>query len=350
MNNVFISYRSEIGYVADRISERIARKFGKRNVFKYVDSTKPGQDFRGQIREALARCEVLLVIIGRGWLTRLDAEGRTRLDDARDFVRIEVEAALERKIPIIPLLVDGSTVPADDELPASMKGLSYQTGIPVRPDPDFDGDMERLLAALDDIRRRPSATGKLVGPAVAVAGVLGVIVAVATAGRFLPRPDPVPIVIDKKVDPSKSSPPERFEKYQFVFDTTTDDKEGGHLTIIFSSSKSGEFCTVPLPGEAWGKHTHTVKEGDVKDIADRLGVDVPEGALNARLILTDGPGVNIGWNFNVQLALFTNRGRHFIFSQADARLDTTGRGEPRSSECPVPYTGITDAKGNYLSH
>jgi hypothetical protein len=125
-------------------------------------------------------------------------------------------------------------------------------------------------------------------------------------------------------------PAERFVKYELTFDTTNDDKEGGHETITFSSTK-GAFLNIELPGEGWGPRSRTVRSGD-------CNVEVPTGDLTCILRLTDGPEVNIGWNFNVSFDLVTDRGRHFVFSKGGLRLDTTGPGKSRSSERPVPFT------------
>lgn len=78
--------------------------------------------------------------------------GMRRLDDPDDFVRMEIEAAIERDIPIIPLLVNNATMPTGEDLPPSLRPLTYRNGMPVRPDPDFRLDMERLIAALPKAR------------------------------------------------------------------------------------------------------------------------------------------------------------------------------------------------------
>ena len=75
-----------------------------------------------------------------------------RIDDPLDFVRMEIEAAIERDIPIIPLLVNNATMPTAEDLPPSLRPLACRNGMPVRPDPDFRHDMERLIAALLETR------------------------------------------------------------------------------------------------------------------------------------------------------------------------------------------------------
>lgn len=94
---------------------------------------------------------MLLAIIGDRWLEASDASGNRRLDDPADFVRVEIESALFRGIPVIPIVVRGVRMPVESELPAALKRLVFMNGIPVRPDPDFHRDMDRLISALRNI-------------------------------------------------------------------------------------------------------------------------------------------------------------------------------------------------------
>src|SRR5208337_4093923 len=147
--NVFISYRrKDSQYIADRIYDWLVPEFGPDNVFKDVDAIPLGRDFRRILQDAVARCDVLLVVIGPRWLGETDAAGRRRVDNPGDWVRIEIETALERDIPVIPLLVDGASFPRGEDLPPSLQVLVYRHGTPVRPDPDFRPDMGRVIKAL----------------------------------------------------------------------------------------------------------------------------------------------------------------------------------------------------------
>ena len=140
--NVFISYRrKDAQYIAGSIYYWLEHEFGPDHLFKDVDTIPPGRDFRRILQDAVTRCDVLLVVIGPRWLGETDVAGRRRVDDPEDWVRIEIETALERSIPVIPLLVDEASFPRGEDLPPSLQGLVYRNGIPVRPDPDFRHDM-----------------------------------------------------------------------------------------------------------------------------------------------------------------------------------------------------------------
>ena len=167
--NVFLSYRRDDShYTTDRIYDWLVRARGRHDVFKDVDSIPLGRNFHQAIRDAVGRCDVLLAVIGPGWLTAAKAPGMRRIDDPDDFVRMEIEAAIERDIPIVPLLVNNATMPTAEDLPPSLRPLAYRNGMPVRPDPDFRHDMERLIAALPKMTpyptRSPSAAGCWAAP------------------------------------------------------------------------------------------------------------------------------------------------------------------------------------------
>ena len=148
--HIFVSYRrSDSADIAGRIYDRLIGKFGKNPIFKDVDSIPLGLDFKEYLEQKVGECDVLLAIIGGTWLEASDGNGNKRLDDPGDFVRIEIQSALERNIPVIPLLVQGAQMPNDDHLPTSLRQLVYRNGIPIRPDPDFHRDMDRLIAGLE---------------------------------------------------------------------------------------------------------------------------------------------------------------------------------------------------------
>jgi hypothetical protein len=145
---IFISYRrDDTSDVTGRIYDRLIQHFGKESVFKDVDSIPLGIDFRQHLGDSVGRCDVLLTIIGRQWSA--GEVGKRRLDDVRDFVRIELEAALRRGIPVVPVLVQGSSLPSGADLPETLQSLVYRNGMPVRPDPDFHQDMDKLIRGIE---------------------------------------------------------------------------------------------------------------------------------------------------------------------------------------------------------
>lgn len=151
-SKIFISYRrSDSADVSGRIYDRLVNRFGKNLVFKDVDSIPLGLDFKEYLDKKVGECEVLLAIIGDHWLNASDGSGARRLDDASDFVRIEIESALDRNIPVIPLLVRNATMPREESLPYSLRKLVFRNGIPIRSDPDFHRDMDRLIKALENL-------------------------------------------------------------------------------------------------------------------------------------------------------------------------------------------------------
>jgi formylglycine-generating enzyme required for sulfatase activity/serine/threonine protein kinase len=159
--NVFVSYRREDSlYQSGRLFDRLVAHFGSERVFRDIDSIPLGEDFREVLTERVAGCDAFLAVIGDTWLSVTGKRGIRRLDDPGDFVRIEIEAALSRRIPVIPVLVGRSSVPQAEELPEDLRALSFRNGLPVRPDPDFHNDMDRLIRGIEDgvsaLRARPA--------------------------------------------------------------------------------------------------------------------------------------------------------------------------------------------------
>ncbi|MBV8858424.1 MAG: toll/interleukin-1 receptor domain-containing protein [Acidobacteria bacterium] len=149
---IFISYRREdTADITGRIYDRLTYKYGAPAVFKDVDSIPPGSDFRKYLDSKIKECAVVLVVVGDGWLKKDPATGATRLENPHDFVRIEIESALKREIPVIPLLVEGASWPPQEKLPEGMQEFVYRQARVVGHDPDFRLHMEALIADLERI-------------------------------------------------------------------------------------------------------------------------------------------------------------------------------------------------------
>ena len=147
---VFISYRrvDSAGY-SGRVMDRLDRELGRDLVFMDVDAIPLGTNFSKVLHEEVAKCGVLLAVIGPNWLDARDEHGSRRLDNSNDFVRIEIAAALQRSIPVIPLLLDGARIPKADELPEDLKELALRNGMEIRH-ASFQDDMNRLIRGLKE--------------------------------------------------------------------------------------------------------------------------------------------------------------------------------------------------------
>ncbi|RPI95823.1 MAG: TIR domain-containing protein, partial [Chloroflexi bacterium] len=174
MPRIFISYRrADSRPITGRIHEHLVRAFGDASVFMDVSDIPAGIDYKAYLAQQLEACDVALIVIGDKWLSVTDADGRRRLDNPEDVVRHEVQAALERpSMRVIPVLVNGASMPNPDDLPEPLRQLHYRNAALVRDDPDFTIDMQRLIRQIGRPRNR---WRWLVGGAAAVAAILIVI-------------------------------------------------------------------------------------------------------------------------------------------------------------------------------
>jgi hypothetical protein len=159
LGRVFISYRrQETSGLAGRLYDRLAALLGDDQVFMDVDTIALGVDFAEVITQAVSSCEVLLAVIGPHWTTATDEEGQRRLEDPDDIVRMELAAALERDIRVIPVLVDGAQMPRRQQLPDVLAGLARRNAVRVRHE-SFRSDADRLVAEIEPILRPGAAPG-----------------------------------------------------------------------------------------------------------------------------------------------------------------------------------------------
>ena len=146
---IFISYRrQDSAYPAGWLYDRLAERFGADQIFKDVDSIELGDDFVETITNAVGSCDILLALIGQQWLDIASSDGARRLDDPDDFVRLEIEAALERKVLLIPILVDGALMPRGDRLPPSIAPMVRRQALELSPN-RFRADTEGLLGVME---------------------------------------------------------------------------------------------------------------------------------------------------------------------------------------------------------
>jgi len=194
MPGIFISYRRDdaAGW-AGRLSADLRSGLHGTPVFMDIDAIPPGVPWDDYIAQAVGSCDVLIALIGPHWLTVTDKAGRRRLDDPADLTRLEILAALQRNIRVIPALVGGAEMPAADELPDALKPLGRRQAYELA-DHRWNEDCARLVQVLKPIvHARTSVARRLVVGA-------GLLLALLAAGAGVklwldtptPRPTPEP--------------------------------------------------------------------------------------------------------------------------------------------------------------
>lgn len=149
-DGIFISYRrQDEPNFAGRLADRLSNTFGKDNVFIDVDSIGPGVDFEAELERSLSRCKVLIAIIGTEWL-RANADGQHRINDRSDYVHIEIARALSRGIRIIPIRVEGASMPDRSALHPSLAPLATRNAMDMSH-ARFNIDYPTLVATLKSI-------------------------------------------------------------------------------------------------------------------------------------------------------------------------------------------------------
>lgn len=147
---VFLSYRrGDTAGHAGRLRDRLVENLGLGSVFMDVEDIPPGSYFERVLVQRIRDAESVLVVIGRDWLHASDAVGKRRLDDAQDFVRREVEMALEQNKRVIPILVGGAAMPTEADLPPSLCRLAGLNAV-VLSDTHFNRDADALADVLDE--------------------------------------------------------------------------------------------------------------------------------------------------------------------------------------------------------
>jgi hypothetical protein len=149
MPSIFIAYRrGDTGWITGRVFDRLQAHFGKFSVFMDVETIPPGLDFRKHIASTLERCKVVVAIVGPQWIGA-NGQEPPRIFDEDDWVRIEIETALNKGLPIIPVCVDQTPMPKAHDLPASLQPFSFLQASPVDSRRNFGVDTKRLIRAIE---------------------------------------------------------------------------------------------------------------------------------------------------------------------------------------------------------
>jgi hypothetical protein len=185
--HIFISYRRDdsAGYTR-AIYDHLVKRFSKARVFMDVDTIEPGLPFDEAINQAVGRCEILIAMIGKRWMEERPGAD-PRINDAKDFVRLEIAAALSRNIRVIPVLLDGAVMPTEEALPEPLRALARRNAIEIS-NSRFDADVARLVEVVGKVLGETNVANRqeglrsarpllywLVGGFIAVAIVYGVV-------------------------------------------------------------------------------------------------------------------------------------------------------------------------------
>ena len=243
MGAVFISYRrADSEGQARALSLELVKLLGRESLFMDVDSIALGRDFRQVLQERLQGCDVMLVLIGPRWLDATDAKGNRLLENPRDFVRQEIAAALKRNILVIPVLLQGTPIPAHERLPDDIKDLSYRNGFELGHS-TWESDVKEMVKrlGLDQKTTTPGASSpeaeappRPFGPPVAMKrrGVIAATAAVMIAGGAA-----LVFYLYSKADQSQ-------QPQTSVTDTATTQIQPGTVTPL---GGGGSVMSKPLP-------------------------------------------------------------------------------------------------------
>jgi HEAT repeat protein len=164
MPRIFLSYRrDDTGYVARMLAEKLSAEFGPDAIFMDIDNIPFGADFRQYIVSAVHGSHVLLALIGDNWLAAVNPDGSRRLDDPSDYVRIEISSAIQRGIPVIPVLAGKAKMPSERDLPPALGALAFRNAADLRAGRDLPAQLHTLIDGLRSVLS--TSTGSSVGPA-----------------------------------------------------------------------------------------------------------------------------------------------------------------------------------------
>ncbi len=163
MPKITISYRrADSEAMTGRIFDRLIAQYGRDAIFRDIDNIPAGIDFRQHINETLLKTGVLLAIVGPKWLGS-SRGGVERINEESDPVRVEVETALRRRLPMIPVLIGNTRMPGADQLPPSLKDFAFRNAVKIDTGRDFDHHMDQLFKSIDAIlgeSAKPSAPSR----------------------------------------------------------------------------------------------------------------------------------------------------------------------------------------------
>lgn len=171
MAEIFVSYRrDDTGILCERVTSRLSARFGERRIFRDANAIYIGSSWEQVLHTALQDCYVVIALIGANWLSARDEQGRQRLFDPHDIVRLELATALTQRKRIIPVLANGARMPQAHELPPDLAPLAQLPPLILRPNPLFEEDMRAIIqVAAPGVRRR------VPHPVIALCGIVALV-------------------------------------------------------------------------------------------------------------------------------------------------------------------------------
>jgi hypothetical protein len=157
LTDIFINYRrADTSGHAGRLERELSSRFPGR-IFMDIHTIEVGTDFAEAINSEVGKCGALIVLIGNQWLDITDPKsGKRRLDNPNDFVALEIAEALKQPdTRVIPVLVEGATMPEAETLPASLAGLVRRKAFEIS-DTRWDYDVQQLVKVLEKICGTPT--------------------------------------------------------------------------------------------------------------------------------------------------------------------------------------------------
>jgi hypothetical protein len=158
MGKIVLSYRRDDSKtITNWLYEKLVDRYGKDSVFRDIDSIQPTENFKKRIGRALKDCDFVVAVIGPGWHGPV-ADGQSRINSTNDWVRVEIETALQLDIPLLPVLVEEAEMPDPEGLPASLREITEINALPIASGGQrFYDDLNRLFATIESVTRVAAA-------------------------------------------------------------------------------------------------------------------------------------------------------------------------------------------------
>ncbi len=290
MTGIFISYRrNDSPGFAGRLAEALDTAFGADKVFRDIDDIRPGDDFVKAIHNRLQAVDVVLAVIGPDWLGA-SKDGRRRLDDPDDFVRIEIQLALAAGKPVWPVLIGGAVMPLHNELPEPLRALARRQAV-VLNDASWKEDVARLIAQL----RPKKASRRLLW--VAVAGAVLLLGVLFLVKPWAPNP-PLPPVASEAAGRTASSlsgrwtAPVRYDwgaEHNEAFDLKVEAGEVHGTASYLGLPRLVEQGRMTAGGQLdFVTHTEAMAGGTVRSLSHRYRGRLQDDAIHFVLETTGG--------------------------------------------------------------